>query len=155
MKNFFKNMGGWQLCFAGNIANQFRGNGNKFDPEVNSLLVEANNFASGLDFVVGWLMMHGWTTSKLRFPLQNPVHPEFFASRDDFIEVTFSDVTFLYMIGVDPQDVSLFFLSNRLVRAYSLRVKTLTDWLSRGGSASAFPLTIVTTGGGDSRGSWV
>ena len=46
--------------FAGNIANQFGGNdGNKFDPEVNSLLVEANNFASGLGFVVGWLTMHG------------------------------------------------------------------------------------------------
>ena len=27
--------------FAGNIANQFGGDGKKFDPEVNSLLVEA------------------------------------------------------------------------------------------------------------------
>ena len=72
------------------------------------MLVKANNFASGLGFVIGRLMMHGWTPSKLRFPLQNPVHPEFVASRDDFIEVTFSDVTFLYMIGVDPQDMSLF-----------------------------------------------
>ena len=97
--------------FAGDIANHFGGDWHIFDPEENGLLVEANYFASEQGFVVGWLAVHGWTPCKLSLPLQNPIHPNLIASRDDLMKVTFRDVTFLNKVGVDPQNVDLFCLA--------------------------------------------
>ena len=82
--------------FAGDCANLNGGNWDPFDPEVNGLLIETNNFASGVGFVIGQLTMHGWTPVMFSFAIQNPSDFDLVAPRDYLVEISLGYFSLLY-----------------------------------------------------------
>ena len=69
-------------ALQGIFAYQIGGDWNVLDPEVSGLLVEANNFASGMSLIIGWLTLHDRTPCKFSFALHDTFNFYLITPRD-------------------------------------------------------------------------